>query len=297
MKQGQLICVVGPTASGKTKLALALARHFNTEIISADSRQCYREVRIGTARPTDEEMALVPHHLIGHKSVNESYSAGDFAREARTLLDTLFTRLPVVILVGGSGMYIKALIEGLDPLPPADETLRKELHDGYTLNGLPYLHERLLATGTTPLNPEGMQNPQRLMRAIEIALGSTDSSASFAAPAFATLVAGLDLPRETLYARINKRVEEMMAEGLLEEVRSMLPFRDMYAMQTVGYAELFDYLEGRTDLQTAVALIKQHTRNYAKRQMTWFRKMNGIHWFHEPDPQPIIRWIQAQLQS
>ncbi|TAE90615.1 MAG: tRNA (adenosine(37)-N6)-dimethylallyltransferase MiaA [Bacteroidetes bacterium] len=280
-----LLCILGPTAVGKTAAAIRLAQQLNTEIISADSRQFYQEVSIGTAKPSKVELDAIPHHFIGHLSIHQPYSAGDFERDALAKLEQLFTKHDVVIAVGGSGLYVKALVDGLDDMPKADEALRIELNEVYATAGIAALQQRLLQLNPDLANYTEMQNPQRVMRAIEIAIAKENGfipNSKKNPRNFRTIKVVLNLPREQLYQRINLRVDSMMEQGLLEEARSMIPYQDFYALQTVGYKELFDYFDQKHTLQEAINLIKQHTRNYAKRQLTWFKKEAPDNWF-EPD--------------
>jgi tRNA dimethylallyltransferase len=290
-KQKTLLCILGPTAVGKTAAAIRLAKHLQTEIISADSRQFYKEISIGTAKPNAEELAAIPHHFINHLSITETYSAGDFERDAIAKLNALFEYHDVVVAVGGSGLYVKALIEGLDDLPKADETLRAELNTLFEQEGILPLQKKLAELDAALYAQTAIQNPQRVMRAIEIA----EARKKGFVPAFSkqprnfkTICIVLNLPREVLYERINTRVDLMMQEGLLDEVKHMLPHKDLYALQTVGYTELFEALEGKQSIETAVYLIKQHTRNFAKRQLTWFRKEAPHHWFTPTDDKQIL---------
>jgi tRNA dimethylallyltransferase len=290
----KLLCILGPTAVGKTAAAIKLAQELKTEIISADSRQFYKEISIGTAKPTDEELAAVPHHFIGHLSIHQTYSAGDFERDALAKLEELFTKHDIVIAVGGSGLYVKALIDGLDQLPPADETLREELHLLYNAEGIEALQQKLQQRDAEAYTQTEIQNPQRLMRAIEIATAMQNGFAASSTKqprSFQTIKVVLDLPRELLYDRINKRVDQMMEQGLLDEVKSVFADKDNYALQTVGYKELFEYLEGEYNLEKAVDLIKQHTRNFAKRQLTWFRKEAPDNWFRPDQTEEILKLI------
>jgi tRNA dimethylallyltransferase len=291
LKEKTLLCILGPTAVGKTALAIRLAQRLNTEILSADSRQFYKEISIGTAKPNDEELAAVPHHFINNISIAETYNAGDFERDAIARLQELFQHHDTVIAVGGSGLYVKALIEGLDDMPKADEKLRDELNQLFADKGIEVLQERLVNLDPGLYSQTEIKNPQRVMRAIEIA----EARKNGFVPAFSkqprnfrTISVVLDLPREDLYNNINKRVELMMEAGLEEEVQSMIPFRDTYALQTVGYTELFDYFDGKHSLEKAVELIQQHTRNFAKRQLTWFRKEAPDHWFTPADDEKIL---------
>jgi tRNA dimethylallyltransferase len=291
-----VVSVLGPTSVGKTELAIKLANHFKTEIISADSRQFYREVSIGTAKPNQTELSQVKHHFISHLSVTQTYSAGDFERDALLLSSLLFKKYNQIILCGGSGLYVKAFTQGLDSLPGADEDLRKKLKDNYGLYGIDYLRKYLLQLNPSAIDLIDIHNPQRLMRAIEIAsFNATPSANNRLMRPFNHLPIGLDMPRNELYDRINNRVDDMMNKGLLDEVEQMLPYRNTYAMKTVGYVELFDYLDGKISLASAVALIKQHTRNYAKKQLTWFRKVPNMAWFHPNDWDGILGYINKKL--
>lgn len=277
-----LLCILGPTAVGKTATAIQLAQALHTEIISADSRQFFKEISIGTAKPSSDELAQATHHFIGHLSIHQPYSAGDFEHDALANLDDLFKQHDVVIAVGGSGLYVKALIDGLDDMPKANETLRDELNALYTKDGIEPLQQRLLDLNDTLYHQTELQNPQRVMRAIEIALATQQGfvpNKKRHQRNFRVIKVVVDLPREVLYDRINKRVDVMMQQGLLQEAESMLPYQDNYALQTVGYKELFDYFKGEHNLEKAIDLIKQHSRNYAKRQITWFKKEAPLHWF------------------
>ncbi|MFN3444797.1 MAG: tRNA (adenosine(37)-N6)-dimethylallyltransferase MiaA [Bacteroidia bacterium] len=277
-----LLCILGPTAVGKTATAIQLAQALHTEIISADSRQFFKEISIGTAKPSTDELAQATHHFIGHLSIHQPYSAGDFERDALAKLDDLFKQHDVVIAVGGSGLYVKALIDGLDDMPKANETLRDELNALYATDGIVPLQQRLLDLNDTLYLQTELQNPQRVMRAIEIALATQQGfvpNQKKHQRNFKVIKVVVDLPREVLYDRINKRVDVMMQQGLLQEAENMLPYQDNYALQTVGYKELFDYFKGEHNLEKAIDLIKQHSRNYAKRQITWFKKEAPQHWF------------------
>ncbi|MES2779101.1 MAG: tRNA (adenosine(37)-N6)-dimethylallyltransferase MiaA [Bacteroidota bacterium] len=289
-----LLCILGPTAVGKTAAAIELAKRLKTEIISADSRQFYKEVSIGTAKPSPAELAEVSHHFIGQLSIKDTYSAGDFERDALQKLDSLFKQHDTVIAVGGSGLYVKALIDGLDALPPANESLRTELHELFAASGIEALQQRLKRLNETAYAQTEIANPQRLMRAIEIETAVQNGFVNRSVKqnrTFRILKVVMTLPREILYERINQRVDVMMEQGLLEEVKSVVVYRNAYAMQTVGYTELFDYLDGKLSLEKAVVLIKQHTRNFAKRQLTWFRKEAPEHWFAPTDIEQILHLL------
>ncbi len=295
-----LVSIVGPTAVGKTSMAIQLAKYYKTVVISADSRQFFKEISIGTAKPSEQELNEVTHYCIGHKSVADNYSAGDFEREAMDLLNQLFKEHDVVILVGGSGLYIKALWEGLDEMPEVDMALRNELIAAYEKEGIDYLQAQL-----TQLDPEkykqiDTQNPQRLMRAIEIAKQMTPeliakNANNKAGRNFEVVKIALNMDRELLYDQINKRVDVMMEQGLLAECKSMLAYQNNYALKTVGYTEIFEFLEGQHSLEKAVELIKQHTRNYAKRQITWFKREHDIVWFHPTDFVPICNFVNQKI--
>ncbi len=291
-----LLCILGPTAVGKTATAIHLAKALGTEIISADSRQFFKEISIGTAKPTEDELAQVPHHFIGHLSITQPYSAGDFERDALAKLDELFQHHDVVIAVGGSGLYVKALIDGLDDMPLANEPLRDELNALYAQQGIEPLQNQLKTLSPDLYHQTEIQNPQRVMRAIEVALalqnGFVPNKKKYER-SFNTVKVVIDLPREVLYERINMRVDLMMQQGLLDEAKSMLAHKNEYALQTVGYTELFDYLDGSHDLPKAVELIKQHTRNYAKRQITWFKKEAPTNWVQPADWLSILNLLKA----
>jgi tRNA dimethylallyltransferase len=274
---GTLIVIGGPTASGKTQVAARLAKELGTEVISADSRQFYRAMRIGTARPTEAELLGVKHHFLGHLELQETWSAGTFARAAEPVLQDLLERNGTAVMVGGSGLYIDALLYGLDPLPLSDEKVRAELQERLRTEGLHGLVDQLRALDPDHWNTIDRDNPHRVIRALEVCLVSGKPySVQRTTPEersdMRILRFALGMPRHELYARINARVDRMIADGLLEEARSLLPDRALNALNTVGYKELFDHFDGRLSLHEAIALIKQHTRNYAKRQLTWLRR-------------------------
>ncbi|TSD63256.1 tRNA (adenosine(37)-N6)-dimethylallyltransferase MiaA [Inquilinus sp. KBS0705] len=289
-----LIVIAGPTASGKTAAAIALAQHFDTVVVSADSRQFFREMSIGTAKPTGAELAAAPHYFINSHSITEPFSVGDFERECLVLLDKLFTDKDIVVLAGGSGLYIKAITEGFDDLPVADASIRDTLNNELAQNGIIPLQERLKAIDPTYYSQVDINNPQRVIRALEVYVG-TGKPISFYRKAtlnkrpFNIIKIGLDMPREQLYSRINQRVDHMVAEGLVDEVKGLIPHRKLNALNTVGYSEIFDYFDGKTDLDNAIAAIKQNTRRFAKRQLTWFRKDKDMVWFDAGDPQLITK--------
>lgn len=287
--QKHLISIVGPTGIGKTSLSIALAQHFNTEIISADSRQFYKEMQIGTAAPTPEELNAAPHHFIHHKSVMQAYNVGDFEKDALTLLNQLFVNHNVVIMVGGSGLYVDAVTKGLDDFPQIDPTVRETLNDELTNKGLEHLQNQLKTLDPIAFNQIAMDNPHRVIRALEICIGSGQPYSSFLNKPkpkrpFKTISIGLDADRPIIYERINTRVDQMMALGLLDEVKTLQHLQHQNALNTVGYSELFKFLNGEWTLDFAVSEIKKNSRRYAKRQLTWFKKNEDILWFDYKTP-------------
>jgi tRNA dimethylallyltransferase len=282
-KQKTVIIICGPTAVGKTSVAIALAKYFHTEIISADSRQCFQELKIGVARPSDEELKEVPHHFIASHSITENINAAFFEKYALEKTNELFKNHDIVIMVGGTGLYIKAFCEGLDEIPSIDESIRKKIIGNYEEHGLGWLQEEVMKKDPAFYNAGEIQNPQRMMRALEVVESTGQSILSFRRNKkvkrdFSIIKIGLELPKEELHANINLRVEKMINEGLVEEVSSMQNYRDGNALQTVGYSEIFEHLDGKISLATAIEEIKKNTRQYAKRQMTWFKKDKEIHW-------------------
>lgn len=279
-----LLTVVGPTAIGKTSLAIDLALHFGTEIISCDSRQFFKEMSIGTAVPSSEELAQVKHHFIQHKSIFDTYSVGDFERDVITLLKELFKQHNVVIMVGGSGLYADAVFYGLDDFPEVSPEIRNELNELYQKQGITYLQTRLKDLDPIQYTQMDIQNPQRMMRALEVCIASGKPYSSFLKKKktlrdFTNITIGLTAEREVVYNRINERVDLMLENGLLIEAQTLFPHKGLNALQTVGYRELFDFFEGKTSLAFAVEEIKKNTRRFAKRQYTWFHKNKDIHWF------------------
>ncbi len=286
-----LIVIAGPTASGKTAAAIRLAQHYKTVILSADSRQFYREMAIGTAKPTPAELSAAKHYFIDSHSITEPFSVGDFEKQGLALLDQLFKDHDIVILVGGSGLYIKALCEGFDDIPQADVEIREQLNNEFAEKGIIALQEELKSNDPTYYAEVDLNNPQRIIRALEVYRSTGKPFSSFRKSmvnkrTFNILKIGVDLPREVLYGRINQRVDEMVKNGLIEEVKALIPYRSLNALNTVGYSEVFDYLDNKTDLNRAIELIKQNTRHFAKRQLTWFRKDKTIHWLSPDDIKP-----------
>ena len=279
----RLISVVGPTGIGKTKLAIEIAKSQHTEIISCDSRQFYKEMKIGTAVPSDEELAEVPHHFIGNLSIDDYYSIGQFEKEALDKLDELFSSHDVVVMVGGSGMYEKAVVDGMNDLPEADEDNQKLLQFIFENEGIEPLQNLLRILDPDYYNNVDLENPRRLFRSLDIIFQTGKSySENLDAPKikrnFETIRIGIDAPREVIYDRINRRVDIMMEQGLLEEAKTLLSHRDKVALQTVGYTELFRYIDDEWTLDFAIEEIKKNSRRYAKRQITWNKKLVDVNW-------------------
>lgn len=285
-----LITIIGPTAIGKTSLSIALAQHFGCEIISCDSRQFFKEMKIGTAVPSDDELAAAPHHFIQNKSILEHYSVGDFEKEALNKLDALFTKNNIQIMVGGSGLYVDAVLKGFDEFPDIQEGVRTEINSKFDALGITFLQEKLQELDPDYYkkleieNPQTLQNPQRMKRFVEVCIGSGLPYSDFIGKRnskrnFTPIIIGLESDREIMYDRINQRVDLMFEAGLVEEVKQLLPHKERNALQTVGYRELFDYFEGKSTLEFAAAQIKQNTRRFAKRQMTWFKRTENAVWF------------------
>lgn len=285
MQKPLLVVVLGPTGVGKTAVAVALAQKFQAAILSADSRQFYKEIPIGTAQPSPEELNAVKHFFIADHTITDAIDAGRYGREARAILEQEFAKHRVVIMAGGSGLYIDAVVNGFDALPDADAAIREELQGAFEEKGIEALQEELKKLDPEFYEEIDRNNPSRLIRAIEVCRlsGKKYSELRVGKPdtlPFRVIKIGLDLPREELYDRINKRVDEMMKSGLEEEARTVFEHRKLNALQTVGYKELFDYFDGTITKEKAVELVKQHSRNYAKRQLTWWRRDDQIHWFN-----------------
>jgi tRNA dimethylallyltransferase len=296
-----IILIVGPTAVGKTRVAIDLAKVLNTEIISADSRQCYQEMNIGVARPSKEDLLSVKHHFIATHSVQEPLTAASFETEALNLVRELFKTKRAVVMVGGTGLYIKAFCEGLDQIPAIPDTVKVEIRQQYELHGLKWLQEQLAIKDPAFLAKAEAHNPHRLMRALEV-LEATGHSilhyqqgTSQVRP-FSIIKIGLDLPRQQLYRRIDERVLQMMDQGLEEEARSLLRWRHLSALQTVGYQEMFQYFDGSISRERAIELIQQHSRNYAKRQLTWFRRDPDIKWFSPDALSEMLEYTSEQMR-
>lgn len=279
-----LITIVGPTAIGKTSLSIALAQHFDCDIISCDSRQFFQEMSIGTAAPTKEELAAANHHFIHNKSIFENYTVGDFEKEAIAKLDELYQTNDYAILVGGSGLYVDAILKGFDDFPEIDNTVREDITANYEKFGIEYLQTELEKRDPVYFASVAKENPQRLMRALEVCIGSGKPYSSFLNQKknernFIPIKIGLEADREIIYDRINRRVDIMMEEGLLEEAKKVYPHKELNALQTVGYRELFSYFDGDFTLDFTISEIKKNSRRFAKRQLTWFKKTEDTKWF------------------
>lgn len=310
----KLIVIGGATATGKTALAIRLAQHFDTEILSADSRQFYREMSIGTAKPGPAELAAAPHHFIDFLSVAEDYSVGDFERDALELLEHIFegrederstrtSKKDVAILVGGSGLYIRALCDGLDKFPDISAETKKMVEEGEQRGGLSWLQHELSKRDPVQFLSVDRQNPARLRRALEVCFESGQPYSSFLQQGkknprrFQPVYILLDMPRQTLYSRIESRVDEMIAGGLEEEVRRLIPYQYRPPLRTVGYEEFFDFFEGKTNRAEAIDKIKQHSRNYAKRQVTWFSKHGDWKSFSPDQYDEILAYAVSEVQA
>lgn len=295
-----VIIIAGPTAVGKTSVAIQVARHFGTEIVSADSRQCFQELNIGVARPSLEELALAKHHFIASHSIKDKVTAATFENYALDCLNVIFQKQDVGVITGGTGLYIKAFVEGMDIIPDVPDEIRKEINDSYQEKGIHWLQERIRIKDPLFAEKGEMQNPQRLMRALEVILATGQSIFNFRSGEkkdrpFNVIKIALDLPREQLHRNINTRVDLMMEYGLLEEVRSLIQWQGLNALQTVGYKELFDHFKNLLSLQDAVEAIKTHTRQYAKRQLTWFRKDTDYTWL-SPNAEKVIQYIESRMK-
>ncbi len=293
-----LICIVGPTAIGKTALSIKLAQYFNTEIISADSRQFFKEMSIGTAAPSPDELASAKHHFIHHKSIDDNYNVGAFEKDVISLLDEKFKENSIMIMVGGSGLYLDAVTKGLDDFPDIDPHIRVELNQKLENQGLESLQKQLEILDKTSFDQISIDNPHRVIRALEICMGAGKPYSSFLKASntkrdFDIIKIGLTAERDDIYHRINQRVDAMVAAGLVEEATCLFPFKDLNALNTVGYKEIFGFLEGAYSLDFAISEIKKNSRRFAKRQLTWFRKDDSIKWFHyETSTEDIITHIK-----
>ena len=300
-RKNTLIVIVGPTASGKTGVAIDVANYFGTEIISADSRQFYKEIPIGTAAPDIKELSLVKHHFVGHLSVFDDYNVSRYEKDVLALLKQKFQQHSLMVMAGGSGMYIDAVCHGIDELPDPDEQIRSELNQTFLEKGIEALQQQLKILDLPYYHEVDLQNPKRLMRAIEVCLqtGKRFSDLRKHKPAsrdFNIIKIGLSLPRETLYNRINQRTDMMIKNGWLEEARAVYPYKHLNSLNTVGFKELFNYLSGEWPIETAIEKIKTNTRRYAKRQITWFKRDSATHWFHPSEERnSILQFVMSQI--
>lgn len=304
-----LITIIGPTAIGKTSLSIALAQHFGCAIISCDSRQFFKEMRIGTAVPSSDELAAATHYFIQNKSIFENYTVGDFEKEAIVKLDELYQSNDFVILVGGSGLYVDAILKGFDAFPDIDAAVREEVTANYEKYGISYLQEQLELLDSNYFqkisleNPQTLQNPQRMMRFVEVCIGTGKPYSSFLNQTknnrnFTPIVIGLEAERNVMYDRINQRVDIMLNEGLLEEAEQLYPHKELNALQTVGYRELFTYFDGECTLNFAIEEIKKNTRRFSKRQLTWFKRTENAQWFdYLTDRNEIIAFIKNIIHN
>jgi len=296
-----LISIVGPTAIGKTALAIQVALHFGTEIISADSRQFFKEMAIGTAKPNAAELATVKHHFIDSHSVTQLFSTGDFEVEGLKTLEEIFKKHDLAIMVGGSGLYVNALINGLDEMPDIDLSIREKLNKQFEEEGLAVIQNQLSQLDPEYFSKVDQQNPQRMIRGLEVYLSTGQKLSSMLSATkkerpFNIIKIGLNTDRAILYDRINSRVDQMIDDGLVDEVKSLIPFKKYNALNTVGYSEIFDYLDGKLSLEDAVSAIKQNTRRFAKRQLTWFRRDEEINWFEPTEKEKVINLINDKLK-
>lgn len=302
-----LITIVGPTAIGKTSLSIALAQHFNCEIISCDSRQFFKEMTIGTAVPNELELSSAKHHFIHNKSIFESYNVGDFEKEAISKLNELYKTNDFAILVGGSGLYVDAILKGFDDIPEIDKSIRDAVMSEFEINGIGYLQESLKKldqnyySELTQKNPQTLLNPQRMMRFVEVCIGTGKPYSSFINQkknqrSFTPILIGLEAKREVIYDRINQRVDIMMNEGLLAEAKKVYPQKELNALQTVGYKELFSYFDNEIALEFAIEEIKKNTRRFAKRQLTWFKRNPETKWFeYDVNKGKIVEFINNKI--
>ena len=309
MKQKKLITIIGPTAIGKTSMSIALAQHFNCEIISCDSRQFFKEMKIGTAVPCDLELSQAKHYFIQNKSIFDNYTVGDFEREAIAKLDELFETNDYTILVGGSGLYVDAILKGFDAFPEIEKSVRSAIQEKFDEFGIEYLQQKLQELDSKYYhsisieNPQTLQNPQRMMRFVEVCIGSGKPYSSFLNKEknlrnFTPIIIGLEADRKIIYDRINQRVDIMMNEGLLQEAEKLYPNKTLNALQTVGYRELFQYFDNEISLDFAIEEIKKNTRRFSKRQMTWFKRTENVTWFDfKTNPKDIFEFIKEKIHN
>lgn len=297
-----LLVIVGPTAVGKTELCLDLAQHYSTEIISSDSRQVYKELKIGTAAPTSLQLNRVKHHFIGTQSIHDYYNASMFENDVLELLSELFTSKPVVIMTGGSGLYVNAVCEGIDDLPTIDPGIRQNLIEKHETEGIESLRVMLKRLDPDYYEKADLKNPKRILKGLEVSLMTGKPYSSFLNNEkkkryFQIIKAGLNIERNLLYERINQRVDEMIENGLVEEAKENFRYKNLNSLNTLGYKELFAYFEGKYDLERAIELIKRNTRHYARRQISWFNRDKEIVWFSPSEREKIIEHVEQQMQN
>lgn len=296
------MAIAGPTAVGKTEISLKLAEHFHTEIVSSDSRQFYREMEVGTAKPSREELARVPHHFINSLSIWESYDVKKYEKDALGLLHDLFQKHDIVIMTGGSGLFLEIVMHGMDDMPDIDPHIRQSLIDTFGQKGIGFLQDELKRLDPEYFGIVDRNNPQRLMRALEVCMGTGKPYSTFRQKKnvereFATILLGLEREREELYGRIDQRMDQMIAAGLIAEAEALYAHRHLNALQTVGYSEIFDYLDGEYSYEEAVRLLKRNSRRYAKRQLTWFKRYPEMRWFHPDDFAGIVNYVQSSMNQ
>ena len=304
MNKKTCIIIAGPTAVGKTTIAVEITKHFSTEIISADSRQCYKELNTGVAKPSPEELAKVHHYFINSHSIQDNFSAADYEKYALTAVNKIFKKNNIAVMVGGTGLYIKAFCTGLDEIPAVDESIRQQIIKNYEEQGIAWLQQKVKEADPAFYSSGEIQNPHRLIRALEVILSTGKSITSFQSSQkkirdFNIIKICLGMPREILYHRINNRVDDMMRMGLAEEVKNLIPYKHLSSLQTVGYRELFDYFSTEippVSLERTIELIKQNTRHYAKRQITWFKKEEGMH-FCDASFKDVLDVIDTQMKG
>ncbi|KYG82651.1 tRNA (adenosine(37)-N6)-dimethylallyltransferase MiaA [Roseivirga echinicomitans] len=297
-----LICVVGPTAIGKTVHSIELAQSIGTEVVSADSRQFYKELEIGTAKPNSQELSAVKHHLINSLSIHDHYDVRKFENDALRVLARIFSEMKVAIMVGGSGLFVDAVCYGLDDLPPVSTELRNQLTQELNTGGLQVLVDELLESDPEYCSQADLKNPQRVIRALEVIRSTGKPFSSFRTGKkvdrpFHVIMVGLEMDREKLYERIDLRMDQMIGNGLFEEAEKFYEQRHLNALQTVGYREIFGYLEGTYDREEAIRLLKRNSRRYAKRQMTWFKKNDQVKWFESNDHEGVLKYVLSEIQS
>lgn len=301
IKENTLVVVAGPTAVGKTAFCIQLGLHFNTDIISADSRQLFKEIQIGTAKPSVHELQTVKHHFIDHLSIKHDYDVKTFEKEALEVIENILNKHNIAILTGGSGMYIKAVTDGFDDMPSSDPGIRAYLNQQLEEKGIEALQQNLLEVDEEYYYNVDKNNPQRIIRALEVYMISNKPFSSFrtgktAGRDFNIIKVGLERHRAELYDKIDQRMDAMIIEGLFEEAEKLFPYRSHNALQTVGYKEIFDFIEGKYDKEEAIRLLKRNSRRYAKRQMTWFKKDPGYRWFHPDRVVEVVKYIEEQVK-